>query len=141
MNLKEQVKKIIAKKKNTESPNSVDFINSVSDKIDKKEKKNINDAINKNGMDGNGRFTKIDHALSKLHEILRDEELEIDDILNADIFRPDSGSKSFNLARKTKDSFSPLSIKNSKLSFSWHLTGSPSEDKSKRKYEIVSYLS
>lgn len=134
MNLKQKIRLILSAKKRDPSKSNVwDFIDKAADKLQVKERKELNEKIRKAGMDGNGRFDKIDHAISKLHEILDDNKIEIDDVMSSHRFMSDTGTNTFHLARKTADSFSPLAIKNSRLSFSWHKLD-------EYKYEIVAYL-
>lgn len=141
MSLKKIVKKIIAKKKNPEESNALDFIKKDDDKLLKPERKSITEAMVRAGMDGKGRFDKIDHAISKLSEILYDNGFEFDDIMSSHKFMAESNSTTIPIARITGDPHAPVPVKNSKISLSWHLMGSSSEDKSKRKYEIVAYMS
>lgn len=137
--LRKIIKKRIARFKNKGS-NAVDFMFSDKDTIDPRERRDLNKKLNKKGLDGNGRFIKVDHGLQAIHEILSDFSLEIDEVLSSDLFRHDSGSRTFNLARKSRDPQDPKPIKNSMISFSWELLGNESEDRSKRRYEILAYI-
>jgi hypothetical protein len=135
---KKIVKDIIYRKYSS----AVDFITKDRDKIDKLEQKKINKEINNAGMDGNGRFEKIDHALSKLSEILSNNNLEFDEVMSSDRFRNDSGRLTFELARKTKDPHQPINIKNRKMVFTWHVLSKEkvTDTYEKKKYEILSYV-
>jgi hypothetical protein len=137
--IKKIVRNIISKN------NSIDFITKGLDKISNKERKEINNSFAKEGLDGNGRFEKVDHALSKIGEILSDNGLEWDEVISSDRFRGNKGRQTLNIARKTGDPFSPISIKNSLVSFSWHLLSEkPHKDSDLVKdkiYEILAYLS
>lgn len=112
--------------------------------LTKEERKDINEDFRKAGLDGNGRFKKIDHGLQKIGEILDKYNIEWDEILSSDKFRGDSGKKTLEVARKNKeDKFSPTSIKNSLVSFSWHVLHEKNiTDMVKDKtYEILAYMS
>lgn len=140
MRIKNIVRKILASK-GIISSNSVDFITKDADKISKEEKKDITKNLLKAGFDGNGRFDTVGKAISKLHDILQENGFEFDQIIDGFTTNQTKGRIQIDIARKTKDPFSPISIKNSLVSFSWHLMGNESEDKSKRKYEVLAYLS
>jgi len=125
---------------------SIDFITETDkpEKIKPKERKKINDEMRKEGLDGNGRFKKIDHGISKINEILADHGLELDEITSSDRFREDKGREEFKIARKKhKDPHSPIEIKNSIIVFTWHLMSEkPVTDTVKDKiYEILAYIS
>ncbi|MDB4330345.1 hypothetical protein N9948_01345 [bacterium] len=139
--IKKLVKKVLAERKN----NVVDFITKGSDKLSKEERKDINKAFEKEGLDGNGRFSKVDHALSKIGSILDKEGIEWDEILSGDRFKGDKGRQTLNIARKTADSFSPEKIKNSMVVFTWHLMSEkPHKDSDivkDKKFEVLAYMS
>jgi len=125
---------------------SIDFITTdhKPEKMKPKERKKINDEFRKAGLDGNGRFKKIDHGISKINEILADNDFELDEITSSDRFREDKGREQFKIARKKhKDPHSPVEIKNSIIAFSWHLMSEKSvTDVVKDKmFEILAYVS
>jgi len=138
--------KIISKTMCKLGMKSIDFITETDkpEKIKTKEKKKINEAFRKAGLDGNGRFKKIDHGISKIHEILADNDFELDEVTSSDRFREDKGRQEFRIARKKhKDPHSPTPIKNSLVAFSWHLMSEKKvtdvvKDKT---FEILAYLS
>jgi len=116
--------KIIAKTMTKLGLKSIDFITEdhKPDKIKPKERKKINEEFKKAGLDGNGRFKKIDQGISKINEILADNGLELDEVTSSDKFREDKGRIELHIARKKhKDPYSPVEIKNSLIAFSWHL--------------------
>jgi hypothetical protein len=140
MKTKNIVKKVLAKK-GIISSNSIHFITKDADKISKEEKKDITKDLLKSGFDGNGRFNTVGQAISKLHDILEKNGFEYGQVIDGFATNQPKGRISIDIARKTKDPFSPIDIKNSIVSFSWHLMGSETEEKSKRKYEVLAYLS
>lgn len=132
--------------KTMEKLKSVDFITETDkpEKIKPKERKKINDAFNKAGLDGNGRFKKIDHGISKINEILADNGFELDEVTSSDRFREDKGRQEFHIARKNpKDAYSPIEIKNSIISFSWHLMHEKkiTDTVKEKTFEILAYVS
>jgi hypothetical protein len=140
MKTKKIVKKILASK-GIISSNSKDFITKDADKISKDEKKQITKDLLKSGFDGNGRFSTVGQAISKLHDILEKSGFEFGEVIDGFTTNQPKGRLEIDISRKTKDPFSPIDIKNSIVSFSWHLMGNESEDKYKRKYEVLAYLS
>lgn len=130
------LKKIIKKRAN----NSLNYITEDSDKLDKIEKKNISQKLDKLGMDGNGRFDKVVHALNKIDDFLEEMGLALDwDTI--DTYRIDNaetGSYLIDLKRKTRSDYIP--IKNKAIKFTWHLLGNINEPRYKRKYEILAYV-
>ena len=125
---------------------SIDFITEVDkpEKMKPKERKKINEDFRKAGLDGNGRFKKIDHGISKINEILADYGFELDEVTSSDRFREDSGRQEFKLARKKhKDPHSPTPIKNSVIAFSWHLLQEKevTDTVKDKTFEILAYVS
>ena len=138
--------KIISKTLIKLGMDSIDFITKTDkpEKMKPKERKKINEEFRKEGLDGNGRFKKIDHGISKINEILADNEFELDEITSSDRFKEDKGKEEFKIARKKhKDPHSPTEIKNSIISFSWHKMSEKNvTDTVKEKtYEILAYVS
>jgi hypothetical protein len=140
MKTKNIVRMILAKK-GIISSNSKNFITKDADKVSKDEKKEITKDLLKSGFDGNGRFNTVGQAISKLHEVLEKNGFEYGQVIDGFTTSHPKGRISIDFSRKTKDPFSPIDIKNSIISFSWHLMGNESEDKNKRKYEVLAYLS
>lgn len=138
--------KIISKTMSKLGMKSIDFITETDkpEKIKPKERKETNADFNKAGLDGNGRFKKIDHGISKITEILDKHGFELDEVMNSDRFREDSGRDQFHISRKNpKDAQSPIEIKNSIVVFTWHLMHEKAvTDTVKEKtYEILAYVS
>jgi len=125
---------------------SIDFITKTDkpEKVKPKERKKINDAFRKDGLDGNGRFKKIDHGISKINEILADNDFELDEVTGSDRFKGDKGRLELRIARKhPKDPHSPIAVTNSIIAFSWQLLHEKKiTDVVKEKtFEILAYLS
>ena len=138
--------KIISRTMNKLGMKSIDFITEdhKPEKMKPKERKKLNDEFRKEGLDGNGRFKKIDHGISKINEILADSGFELDEVTSSDRFREDNGREEFKLARKKhKDPHSPVEVKNSKVVFTWHLMSEKAvTDTVKDKmFEILAYIS
>ena len=138
--------KIISKTMQKLGMQSIDFITQTDkpEKMKPKERKKINDSLRKAGLDGNGRFDKIDHGISAINEVLGDNGFELDEVTSSDRFREDKGKEEFKLARKKhKDPHSPTEIKNSIISFSWHMMSEKSitDTVKEKKFEILAYVS
>jgi hypothetical protein len=87
------------------------------------------------GLDGNGRFLKIGHALSAIANILEPHRFQIATTITPWDTPGASGHRTFPVERITDDPFSPEPFEDSVLAFSWYLhepTG---------KYEIIAYMS
>lgn len=81
----------------------------------------INEALRTSGFDGNKRFRSITEALSVAQGVLDGFGIEVDEVLSSDKFRRSSGHLLISLAYSNrKDPFSPTSIENAGLAFSWH---------------------
>lgn len=142
MNRSEIIKKTMVKL----GMKSIDFITETDkpEKMKPKERKKMNEDFRKAGLDGNGRFKKIDHGISKVNEILADYGFELDEVTSSDRFRQDKGREDFKIARKKhKDPHSPTPIKNSLVSFSWHLLHEKevTDTVKDKTYEILAYVS
>jgi len=109
---------------------------SIGAKLDKKLGSKINDDLRKAGFDGNGRFKSHGDAVNKIHGVLDKHDIQIADVVSADIFREkEKGTHLFNLEFKTDDPHSPQSVSNVGLNVSWHdLTGKDNQ------YEVVAYI-
>ncbi len=107
--------------------------------IDKKTWKMIrekaNDALEKAGFDGNGRFKTIGQANSKLADVLSNFGLQLGDVMSADLFREDSRTQNFSLEFvNPQDSFSPVAFDDSMVHYSYAKL-------SPDRIEVVAYLS
>jgi len=94
-----------------------------------------NDALEKAGFDGNGRFRTVGQANSKLAEVLSNFGIQIGDVMSADRFREDSRTQNFNLELVNEDdSFSPVAFDDSTVHYSYTKL-------SPDRVEVVAYLS
>lgn len=103
--------------------------------LDHNERLAINEALRTSGFDGNRRFSSVTEALSRAQGILDGFGIEVDQVLSAHEFGRARGHVLIYLAfSNKKDPFSPTSIENAGLAFSWHKfeTG---------KFESVAYVS
>ena len=104
-------------------------------RIDSSVKQAANSKLRHAGLDGNGRFLKVGHALSAAFEVLTKFGIEPDESLNADRHRHPNGVWSISLAfSNPQDSFSPVSVNNSVLHFAWSTLDND-------RIEVVAYLS
>ena len=91
-------------------------------------------ALVRAGLDGNGRFYSISSALCSAFQALTSLGIEPADIVSADMVMGDRGQRTVDLAfGNAADPFSPVSIANSLLAFSWTRLESG--------YEVIAYLS
>jgi len=107
------------------------------------ERKKLNDIFRKEGLDGNGRFKKIDEGIQKISSILNENGFELDEIMSSDRFKGDDGRQILHFARKTNDPYAPIKIQNSLITFSWHLMHSKNitDTVKENTYEILAYVS
>ena len=104
-------------------------------RLDNRLKADINTSLRKAGFDGRGRWQKIGQALSAAFDVLAKHGLEQDETLNAHLFREPSGTRSIEVAfTNEEDSFSPISISNSVVHFSW-------TELRERHIEVIAYMS
>lgn len=98
-----------------------------------KTRKQVNGRIVRAGMDGNGRFEKVGHALSAALECMRTGGVELAEVPS--LLETDRGTCSLSLAlSNAADPFSPEEIRNSRLALSWTKLG-------ENRFEVVAYLS
>lgn len=93
----------------------------------------LNSALSGAGFDGNVRFLSLSAAISKAADVLNTQNISIAwtfDVLG------EKGNRLIDLHLINQDdSFSPIPIKNTAISFSWYRFGD------KGPYEIIAYLS
>lgn len=87
--------------------------------LTQKERVAINASLAQAGFDGNKNFKSVSAALSSLMSILNSHGLELDEVTSADIYNKPTGHRSINVARSTEDPFSPESLQNTSVAFSW----------------------
>lgn len=94
-----------------------------------------NQALDRAGFGGSRKFRKVGEGLSTAFHILAEYGIEPDETLNAHNFPEAKGSRLIHIAfSNAEDSFSPRSIGNSGLQFSW-------EDLGSSRVEVIAYLS
>jgi hypothetical protein len=104
-------------------------------RLDSATRREANDLLRKAGLDGNGRFRSVGQALNYAFDALSKVGIEQDTTLSAHLFNAPSGTRGLDIAFSNKeDPFSPESITNSMLHFSW-------TELEKDRYEVVAYLS
>lgn len=104
-------------------------------KLDTSLRREINRDLTRAGLDGNGRWQKPGLALGDAFKVLAEHGLEPDEIANSHALGRPEGTLSVRVAfSNSLDPFSPESIHNSVLHFSWTEL---------RKYhvEVVAYMS
>lgn len=120
------------------------WLAAVTDKVSPKIKAEFARRAKKVGLDGNGRFPSIGRGINAIHGVLQEDydlgggikvSMELADVPSGDIFRGDEGSRTLRIAFRTDDPFSPVEIKNSLISISWHYI------KERDNYEVLAYLS
>ena len=98
-----------------------------------KTRQQVNRFISKAGMDGNGRFEKVSHALSAALDCMRRVGLELGEVPS--LPETDRGTCALRLAlSNAADSFSPEEVRNSRLAMSWTKLG-------ENRFEVIAYLS
>lgn len=85
------------------------------------ERTQMNAALWAQGLDGRVPQPSIGRALQTIGDVLAAHGYEWETILNSHLFLTDSGHRGLDFARSTPgDSFSPKSVENSMISFSWY---------------------
>lgn len=106
-----------------------------SKKLDAATRSKANAALERNGLDGNGRFAKVGEGLSRAFTVLAQFGIEPDETLNAHGFMGPQGRRTIHLAfSNPEDSFSPVSITNSMLAITW-------QELRPGRFEMLAYLS
>ena len=109
--------------------------------LDHNERLAINEALRTSGFDGNGRFSSVTEALSLAQGVLDGFGIEVDQVLSSHLFPKPGGNALIHLAfSNKKDPFSPTSIENAALAFSWHRL-TTEESHRKELYESLAYVS
>lgn len=95
----------------------------------------VNKSLSRAGFDGNGRHLTVGEALASLGTILNANGIELDSTLNSHLFQGSEGKQSLDVAfSNPEDPFSPVSINNSRLFFTWHTRENGT-------MEVIAYLS
>jgi hypothetical protein len=112
-------------------------VDTTKGRIDTRFREQVNTALMRAGLDGNGRFERPEGGYVKALDVLSDFGIELDTVVSSHLF---SKSLERNTVRvdlaftNPKDSFSPISITNSILVVSFTRLG-------ERRYEALAYLS
>jgi len=96
----------------------------------------VNNSLNKAGLDGNKEFEQMSHAISAISDVLGKHEMEYGEVTTADQYSGLNGQKLITIAQKNpEDSFSPTPIENSAVYVQWSPLGDTDE------ISVVAYLS
>lgn len=110
-------------------------VSNLDSMLAKRDREDLNRALNKAGLDGNGRFPSPVAGYVKAVDVLAGMGIELDEVVSSHLFRYDSLSITIRLARTNQDDpFSPVSLKNTMLALSWHQLAP-------NRYEVLAYLS
>jgi hypothetical protein len=107
---------------------------SVQRVLDRRLKSQISEKLEREGLDGNGRFQKAEHGLQKAFSVLSDFGIEPDDVVNSFAFSRPSGRITVDLAFTGADVFRPEPITNSMLVLTFH-------ELAPYQFEVLAYLS
>ena len=106
------------------------------ERLDRSLRQKINKAMERKGLDGNGRFRKPEEGYSRAVEVMQDHGIELDEVVSSHLFNPrPSGTVKADIALTNEaDRFSPVSITNSMLYLQY-------TEVSDDRFEVVAYLS
>ncbi len=106
------------------------------ERLDRNLRQKINRAMEKKGLDGNGRFRKPQEGYSRAVDVMQEHGIELDEVVSSHLFSPrPSGTVKADLAFTNEaDRFSPVSITNSMLYLQY-------TEVSDDRFEVVAYLS
>lgn len=115
-------------------------------KISNSERNAISKAFAKNGLDGNGRFAKIEAGLAAVTTALATLGFQLD-MVSKDLIMGDKGSRMF-IYRRVNDPGQDIftekdEIQNSRIVFTWERMDGPTHQypNSPSKFEILAYAS
>lgn len=95
----------------------------------------INRDLDKAGFGGQERFSRMGEALNKAFDVLGEHGIQPAEMFNAHTFNQTKGHRLIELAlSNAEDSFSPTSVSNAGLAFSW-------EDLGNERFEVIAYIS
>jgi len=104
-------------------------------RLDQGVRREINQALIRAGMDGNGRFRSAQQGYSRAVDVLQDEGIELDEVVSSHLFNQPSGTIKADIAYTNYgDLFSPVSISNSILYLQY-------TELRPDVFEVVAYLS
>lgn len=106
------------------------------ERLDRSLRQKINKAMERKGLDGNGRFRKPEEGYSRAVEVMQEHGIELDEVVSSHLFNPrPSGTVKADIALTNEaDRFSPVSITNSMLYLQY-------TEVSDDRFEVVAYLS
>jgi hypothetical protein len=106
------------------------------ERLDRSLRQKINKAMERKGLDGNGRFRKPEEGYSRAVEVMQDHGIELDEVVSSHLFNPrPSGTVKADIALTNEaDRFSPVSLSNSILYLQY-------TEVSDDRFEVVAYLS
>jgi len=85
-------------------------------RLDSSLRRQINSKLNREGLDGNGRFRKAQQGYSRALEVLSEFGIELDTVVSSHLFSQPTGTLKVDVAYShPSDPFSPVSITNSIL--------------------------
>ena len=103
-------------------------------RLDPSTRRRVNKAMQK-VISGNEHYVKAQHGYVAAVEVLRDFDIELDDLIDSHVFNRDNSRARLHLAfTNLNDSFSPVPIKNAMLILAFYKRG---EDD----YEVTGYVS
>jgi len=106
----------------------------LQDKLPSRDRGLINDHLARKGLDGNGRFRRAEDGYVLSLEILSEHGIELGQVVNSFLFKPDSNTLNIDLAfSNEEDPFSPRDIRNTML----YLAYTRLEND---KFEVLAYL-
>lgn len=107
--------------------------------IPRAEKTAINKALEKAGMDGNGRFDRVSAALVRIHAVLDQHGLSIHDFIDAFAMRQPKGFRTVSLTRRHPSTpFWAAPIESNGLTVTWENLARAGEA---TRYEVIAYVS
>lgn len=106
------------------------------ERLDRSLRQKINKAMERKGLDGNGRFRKPEEGYSRAVDVMQEHGIELDEVVSSHLFNPrPSGTVKADIAFTNEaDRFSPVSITNSMLYLQY-------TEVSDDRFEVVAYLS
>lgn len=106
------------------------------ERLDRSLRQKINKAMERKGLDGNGRFRKPEEGYSRAVDVMQEYGIELDEVVSSHLFSPrPSGTVKADIAFTNEaDRFSPASITNSMLYLQY-------TEVSDDRFEVVAYLS
>jgi hypothetical protein len=106
------------------------------ERLDRSLRQKINRAMERKGLDGNGRFRKPEEGYSRAVDVMQEHGIELDEVVSSHLFSPrPSGTVTADIALTNEaDRFSPVSLSNSMLYLQY-------TEVSDDRFEVVAYLS